>query len=116
MLTDDFNCILELEDIVGGGVPDHLAIVDFKICVENMLLQDMVGNGCEFTWYKGSTLRRVDMILVNESCGEVIGNVIYVIKEKMASTKKTSKEFNVKHFNKLSMKVKEKEGELCEIQ
>ncbi|GAA0163837.1 hypothetical protein LIER_19611 [Lithospermum erythrorhizon] len=43
--TGDFNCVLSMEEATGGGAPDHHAMVDFRTCVDELEMDDLVWSG-----------------------------------------------------------------------
>ncbi|GAA0168213.1 hypothetical protein LIER_22979 [Lithospermum erythrorhizon] len=148
--------------------------IEFGDCVEKVKLEDVDGKGCDFTWFRGATMRKLDRVMVNrewsskysrsyvvfEAPGlsdhtpmsimveevevkfgstfkfhefwckhaeymellkmvwavKVDGNKMVVIIKKLTEVKKALKEFNLKHFNKLSQQVKEKEFEVEMVQ
>ncbi|GAA0164615.1 hypothetical protein LIER_20208 [Lithospermum erythrorhizon] len=174
LLTGDFNCVLSMNEAMGGGSSDLLVVQEFRDCVEKVKLEDVAGKGCNFTWFRGATMSKLDRVTVNrEWCSkysrsyvvfeapelsdhtpmsimveevqvqfgstfkfhefwykhaeymellkrvwavEVDGNEMVVIRKKLTEVKKALKEFNLKHFNKFSHQVKEKEFEVEMVQ
>ncbi|GAA0169896.1 hypothetical protein LIER_24278 [Lithospermum erythrorhizon] len=65
LLIGDFNCVLSVNEAMGSGSSDLLAVQKFRDCVEKVMLEDVAGKGCDFTWFRGATMTKLDRVMVN---------------------------------------------------
>lgn len=72
VIMGDFNVTLEVHEHSNGTSMHTSDMIDFKKCVENVEIEDLVSSGFQFTWTKSlrnpncETLKKLDRVMINE--------------------------------------------------
>ncbi|PWA70121.1 RNA-directed DNA polymerase, eukaryota, Reverse transcriptase zinc-binding domain protein [Artemisia annua] len=72
VILGDFNVTLEVNEHSNGTSVHSNDMIEFKNCVEEVEIDDLLSSGFQFTWTKSlrnpncKTLKKLDRIMVNE--------------------------------------------------
>ncbi|XP_074282963.1 uncharacterized protein LOC141607506 [Silene latifolia] len=69
-ILGDFNIVRDISEKIGPNPPKLSEIHDFNDCIRGCQLDDLVANGCEFTW----TNKHTDGTRVSSILGKVLVN------------------------------------------
>lgn len=73
VIMGDFNVTLEVNEHSNGSSMHSSDMLDFKKCVEEVEVEDLLSSGFQYTWTKSlrnpecKTLKKLDRVMVNEA-------------------------------------------------
>lgn len=73
VIMGDFNVTLEVSEHSNGSSTHTNDMIEFKKCVEDVEIKDLLSSGFQFTWTKSlknpkcMTLKKLDRVMINES-------------------------------------------------